>query len=128
MLSWGASMLSFNAIAPDPEVAGDGLARRLARADRRGEPYVHEWLRHQRRDDYWKQGSVCEDSGAIECPVYAIGGWADGYSEAVLRLVGSLDAPCQGLIGPWSHSFPDDVEPGPRSAFTRSACAGGTAG
>ena len=70
------------------------------------EPYEYEWLRHQRRDDYWKQGSVCEDFGAIECPVYAIGGWADGYSEAVFRLVAGLGAPSKGLIGPWSHAFP----------------------
>ena len=57
------------------------------------EPYEYEWLRHQRRDDYWKQGSVCEDFDAIECPVYAIGGWADGYTEAVFRLVAGLGAP-----------------------------------
>ena len=52
-------------------------------------------------------------SRAIRCPVYAIGGWADGYSEAVLRLLEGLGAPSKGLIGPWSHAFPDEVEPGP---------------
>ena len=113
MLSWGASMLSFNAIAPDPEVAGPGWRDAWLERIDSVEPYEYEWLRHQRRDDYWKQGSVCEDFGAIECPVYAIGGWADGYSEAVLRLVAGLGAPSKGLIGPWSHSFPDEVEPGP---------------
>ena len=77
------------------------------------EPYEYEWLRHQRRDDYWKQGSVCEDFAAIECPVYAIGGWADGYSEAVLRLLAGPRIARKGLLGPWSHAFPDDVEPGP---------------
>jgi putative CocE/NonD family hydrolase len=117
MLSWGASMLSFNAIPPDPEIAGpDWRDRWLERLDQ-VEPYEYEWLRHQRRDDYWKQGSVCEDFGAIECPVYAIGGWADGYTEAVFRLVAGLDAPVKGLIGPWSHAFPDEVEPGPAIGF-----------
>ena len=113
MLSWGASMLSFNAIPPDPEVAGpewrEMWLERLDAVD----PYEHEWLRHQRRDDYWKQGSVCEDFSAIRCPVYAIGGWVDGYSEAVFRLVEGLGAPSKGLLGPWSHAFPDEVEPGP---------------
>ena len=101
MLSWGASMLSFNAIAPGPR------GRRARAGARRGssgidsvEPYEYEWLRHQRRDDYWKQGSVCEDFGAIECPVYAIGGWADGYTEAVFRLVAGLGAPSQGADRP----------------------------
>jgi uncharacterized protein len=117
MLSWGASMLSYNAMAPDPDVAGPGW--RDAWLDRIDgvEPYEHEWLRHQRRDAYWKQGSVCEDFGAIECPVYAIGGWADGYSEAVLRLVAGLRSPVKGLVGPWSHAFPDEVAPGPAIGF-----------
>ena len=117
MLSWGASMLSFNAIPPDPEVAGPGWREMWLERIDSVEPYEHEWLRHQRRDDYWKQGSVCEDLSAIKCPVYAIGGWADGYSEAVLRLVAGLGAPSKGLLGPWSHSFPDEVEPGPAIGF-----------
>ena len=117
MLSWAASMLSFNAIAPDPEVAGPGWREAWLERIDRVEPYEHEWLRHQRRDDYWKQGSVCEDFSRIKCPVYAIGGWADGYSEAVLRLLAGLEAPCKGLLGPWSHAFPDEVEPGPAIGF-----------
>ena len=117
MLSWGASMNSFNAMAPDPEVFGEGWREAWLERIDRVEPYVHEWMRHQRRDAYWKQGSVCEDPSAIECAVYAVGGWVDGYSDAILRLVGSLDAPCRGLIGPWSHSFPDDSEPGPSIGF-----------
>ena len=117
MLSWGASMLSFNAIAPDPEVAGEGWREAWLERIDAVEPYEYEWLRHQRRDDYWKQGSVCEDYAAIRCPVYAIGGWADGYSEAVFRLVEGLGSPSKGLLGPWSHAFPDEVEPGPAIGF-----------
>jgi predicted acyl esterase len=117
MLSWGASMLSYNAIAPDKEVAGPGWRDAWLERIDSVEPYEHEWLRHQRRDEYWKQGSVCEDFSAIECPVYAIGGWADGYSEAVLRIVAGLGHPSKGLLGPWSHAFPDEVEPGPAIGF-----------
>ncbi len=117
MLSWGASMLSFNAIAPDPEVAGEGWRDAWLERIDAVEPYEYEWLRHQRRDDYWRQGSVCEDYAAIRCPVYAIGGWADGYSEAVFRLVEGLGSPSKGLLGPWSHAFPDEVEPGPAIGF-----------
>ena len=117
MLSWGASMLSFNAVAPDPEVAGDGWRDAWLERIDSVEPYEHEWLRHQRRDDYWKQGSVCEDFDAIECPVYAIGGWADGYSEAVFRIVAGMGERAKGLLGPWSHSFPDSAEPGPAIGF-----------
>ena len=51
------------------------------------EPWVDAWLAHQRRDDYWKHGSVCENYDAIEVPVYAVGGWADGYTNAIPRLL-----------------------------------------
>jgi putative CocE/NonD family hydrolase len=60
---------------------------------------------------------VCENFDAIDCPVYAIGGWVDGYSDAVLRLVAGLGERAKGLVGPWSHSFPDEVEPGPAIGF-----------
>ena len=117
MLSWGTSMLSFNAMAPDPEIYGDGWRDAWLERIDGVEPYVHTWMEHQRRDSYWQQGSVCEDPAAIECAVYAVGGWVDGYSDAVLRLVESLHAPCHGLLGPWSHSFPDESEPGPSIGF-----------
>ena len=57
------------------------------------EPWILTWLAHQRRDDYWKQGSVCEDFSKIRIPVYAVSGWADNYSEAVPRLLAGLDVP-----------------------------------
>ena len=113
MLSWGASMLSFNAIPPDPEVAGPGWRDAWLERIDSVEPYEYEWLRHQRRDDYWKQGSVCEDFGAIECPVYAIGGWADGYSEAVLRLVAGLGRARQGPDRPVVALVPRRGRAGP---------------
>ena len=36
---------------------------------------------HQRRGDYWRHGSVCEDYAAIECPTLLVGGWLDGYVD-----------------------------------------------
>jgi uncharacterized protein len=79
--------------------------------------FIEPWLRHQRRDGYWRHGSVCEDYARIEAPVYAIGGWADGYTNAIPRLLAGLPGPRKGLIGPWSHAFPQDGEPGPAIGF-----------
>jgi uncharacterized protein len=79
--------------------------------------WLEEWLRHQRRDEYWKHASVCEDFAAIRCPVLAVSGWADGYSNAVFRLLASLDFPRRGLIGPWSHKYPHLGQPGPAIGF-----------
>jgi predicted acyl esterase len=50
-------------------------------------PFLAAWLQHQLRDDYWKHGSVCEDYAAIEAATYAIGGWADAYTNAIPRLL-----------------------------------------
>ena len=101
------------ALPPDPAAVGDGWRDMWLERLERTPPFVEAWLAHQRRDDYWRQGSVCEDYAAIEAPVYAVGGWADGYSNAVPRLIEGLPGPRKGLIGPWSHAFPQDGEPGP---------------
>ena len=57
---------------------------------------IDNWLRHQRRDAFWQHGSVCEDFAAIQCAVYAVGGWADGYSNAIPRLLAGLTLPEEG--------------------------------
>jgi putative CocE/NonD family hydrolase len=101
----------------DRAVVGDGWRDAwLARLE--NEPLlIDRWLRHQRRDAYWKHGSVCEDYGAIEAAVYAIGGWADGYTNAVPRLLAGLSCPKKGLVGPWAHKYPHFAKPGPTIGF-----------
>ena len=79
--------------------------------------WLDNWLRHQRRDEFWKHGSVCEDFSAIQCPVMAVSGWADGYSNAVFRLLEGLSVPRKGLVGPWSHKYPHQGVPGPAIGF-----------
>ena len=57
---------------------------------------------------------MCEDFSRIEAAVYAVGGWSDGYSNAIPRLVeGVAPGRAKGLIGPWSHAFPYDGCPEP---------------
>lgn len=74
-------------------------------------------MKHQRRDDYWKHGSICENYEDIQCPVMAVSGWADGYSNSVFRLLKHLKVPRMGLVGPWSHRYPHDGLPGPAIGF-----------
>jgi putative CocE/NonD family hydrolase len=120
MLAWGATMLAYNARPPDPSVAGPGWRRQwLDRLETT--PHVERWLEHQRRDDYWRQGSVCEDFGALRCAVYMVGGWSDGYRSAVLRFLAGYPGPCKGLIGPWGHVYPHDGVPGPAIGFLQEA-------
>jgi len=119
--SWGAALFALVAQAPDPVLVGDGWREiwrdRLAAA----EPFAARWLRHPLRDDYWRHGSVCEDYGRIACPVYALGGWADGYSNAVPRLLANLPGARRGLVGPWAHVYPHEGTPHPPIGFLQEA-------
>lgn len=110
---WSATMLASNDLPPDPAIVGPAWRRMWLERAAANTPWAHVWLRHQRRDAYWKQGSVCEDFGRIRIPVYAVSGWADNYSESVPRLMAGLTCPRRGLIGPWAHSFPHDANVAP---------------
>ena len=119
MLHWSVSMLSFLAQPPLPWVVGDGWKRQWLDRLETMEPLGETWLAHQRRDAYWQQGSVCEDYSQVRCPVIAIGGWTDGYTDAVLRLLGGLDVPRRGVIGPWGHNDTEAGVPGPGAGVLR---------
>jgi hypothetical protein len=110
---WSATMLASNDQPPDPAIVGKGWRDAWQARMEANSPWILAWLAHQRRDDYWKQGSVCEDFSRIRVPVYAVSGWADNYSESVPRLMAGLTCARRGLIGPWAHSFPFDVTVGP---------------
>src|SRR5215475_11009186 len=116
-LEWGSFFFGSMCLPPDPVLVGDRWrAMWLERLE--NVPLFFElWLRHQRRDAYWKHGSVCEDYAAIQCPVYAVGGWTDAYTNAIPRLLERLTVPRKGLIGPWAHGYPHFALPGPQIGF-----------
>jgi hypothetical protein len=120
-LTWGSVLMSYNAYPPDPELVGERWRAMWRERLERSVCFPEVWLQHSRRDDYWKHGSTCEDYGAITCPVYAIGGWADAYSNAITRLLAGLTVPRKGLIGPWAHLYPHDGVPGPAIGFLQEA-------
>src|SRR3546814_15056883 len=70
---------------PDPAGVGEGWRAAWLERLRAQRFMLRDWGGHQRRDAYWKHGSVCEDYGAIRAAVYAIGGWEDGYTNTVPR-------------------------------------------
>jgi predicted acyl esterase len=116
-LEWAFFFFGTMCLPPDPLLVREGWRatwlERLANA-----PLFFEiWLQHQRRDSYWKRGSVCEDYSAIQCPVYAVGGWTDAYTNTIPRLLGGLTVPRKGLIGPWAHAYPHFALPGPQVGF-----------
>jgi putative CocE/NonD family hydrolase len=116
-LSWASTMFDHNTCPPDPALVGERWRDMWMERLEGSGLWLKTWLQHQRRDDYWKHGSVCEDFDAIKCPVYAVSGWADGYTNAVFRLLKGLKVPRKGLVGPWSHKYPQMGQPGPAIGF-----------
>lgn len=118
---WANELLALRGLPPDPTVVGarwrEMWFQRLEALD----PTLPRWISHQRRDEYWKHGSVCEDYSAIQCAVYMVGGWEDGYRDAILRVLRDYPGPRKGLIGPWGHIYPHEGAPGPAIGFLQHA-------
>jgi len=120
-LAWATQMLAYSARPPDPAVVGPRWREMwLERLEH--QPFLLEpWLAHQRRDGYWRHGSVCEDWGAIKAAVLAVGGWHDGYRNTPAKLVENLRAPAKAIVGPWNHKYPHFAAPGPAIGFLQEA-------
>jgi uncharacterized protein len=121
-LEWGACLFTMNGFPPDPAIVGEDRWRDLWRSRIDAAKLAPaDWLEHQTRDDFWRQGSVIEDYSAIEIPVLAVSGWVDGYTRVVFDLVENLNVPRKGIIGPWGHKYPYDGVPGPAIGFLQEA-------
>jgi len=118
---WASTMLSYSAHAPDPALVGDKW-RQMWLHRLENQPFLAgTWFGHQRRDAYWKRGSVCEDYSAIQAAVLSIGGWHDGYRNTVSHLVSNISAPVKGIVGPWIHKYPHFAVPRPAIGFLQVA-------
>lgn len=117
MAQWATSMLAYINQPPDPELAGDDWRAVWRERIENASLFIEPWLTHQRRDHYWSHGSACERYAAIRCPVFAVGGWSDGYRDMVMRVLEHVRAPVRGIIGPWGHVSPERGVPGPAIGF-----------
>jgi putative CocE/NonD family hydrolase len=113
-LQYGATLLTWLATPPDPAVVGERWTSLWLERLEAIEPPAGRWMAHPTRDDYWTEGAP---GTTLDAAVLAVGGWADGYTNAVLRLLATLDSPRKGLIGPWGHAYPHVASPGPRIDF-----------
>ncbi len=118
---WGDIMLAYQARPADPETFGPGWRENWLTRLKEMPFWPALWMQHQRRDDYWKHGSICEDWSAIQCPVFLVGGWVDAYTNAVPRMLEHLQVPRKGVIGPWAHLYPQDGAPAPAIGFLQEA-------
>lgn len=118
---WGAIMQAYMSRPLDPHLVGDSWRESWLKRLEEMPFWPALWMRQQVRNEYWKHGSVCEDYSAIQCPVLALDGWADSYTNTVLRVVENLKVPRRGIIGPWAHVYPHDGAPGPAIGFLQEA-------
>jgi putative CocE/NonD family hydrolase len=117
---WSSTMLCYASRPPDPELVGEGWRETwLHRLNTQPLP-VSNWLKHQRKDEYWKHGSIGEDYAAIEIPALVISGWADGYINAPPAAATHL-ANAKSINGPWIHVYPHLATPEPRLDFIKEA-------
>ena len=69
MLSWAATMFAWNARPPNPRYFGeswrDEWRKRLKGASKSWDSI---WLSNGEYNDYWKNGSICEDYSQVDIP------------------------------------------------------------
>jgi hypothetical protein len=111
-------MIGMNALPPGD---GDGpeFDRRWRERIDSTPPWVLRWLTEQHDGSYWRNGSLRPGYERIECPVFIVSGWHDGYRTAGLRMARHLRSPWQLLAGPWTHVAPDRGVPRPVYPFMR---------
>jgi putative CocE/NonD family hydrolase len=120
-LWWGAIMLSYQSRAVDPMLAGDSWRDKWLERIEKMPHWPKLWMDHPVRDEYWRHGSICENYSDIECPVLAFDGWADSYTNTVLRIMERLKTPRRAVIGPWAHLYAHDGAPAPAAGFLQEA-------
>jgi hypothetical protein len=76
------------------------------------EPWFLIYKRQQRDGPFWDRASLIGRYESIRVPTYLVGGWYDGYRDSIPRMLQHLQAPVKALLGPWSHTWPNQPFPG----------------
>ena len=116
-ISYGQAFMIVASLPPDPAIVGNKWKEEWLERLENLTPIIHRWTQHQKKDVYWKYGSVSENYKKIQCPVYAVNGFIDLYRDTVPRLLQHLNVPRKGFIGPGGHQCPDWSDPGPAVNF-----------
>jgi hypothetical protein len=111
--AWAAHMVALSLCPPTLQDPG-GRWRRTWQERLRGltggQPPAVSWQAHPEPDAYWQARRV--DATAIEIPTMLIGGWADTYKDAMIRVFGDVRGPKRLVMGPWMHVLPHLAETG----------------
>lgn len=120
-LNWAATMQAYQSRSPDPELVGDAWRGMWLDRLENMPNFALDWMSHQRRDDFWRHASICENFDDVEIPVLVMAGWADGYRNTPLKTIEGLGPKAKAVIGPWVHKYPHFAWPKPRMDFLGEA-------
>jgi len=121
-IGWGSTMLSFFSWPPDPLLYGRSWRKTWLERLRKQDYPLIEWMRHLRRDKFWKQSSICEKPERMKTPLLYFGGWFDPYVNTGFRfLEDPYDLPLKVVVGPWAHKFPHMGFPKPAIGYCQEA-------
>ena len=110
-------MIYTNLMPPTPSAHPDNWREIWQQRVEASPPWPLEWLRQQTDGPYWRHGSLRPNYDAIQIPVFMVGGWRDGYTNSIPRMMTNLTVPCKALIGPWGHELPHLATIQPRVDF-----------
>lgn len=94
--------------APDYVIDDDNFNNRFDT-----EPWMITYKNQQRDGAFWDRASSRDKYDKIKIPSFHIGGWYDGYRDSLPRMLENVEAPIKALIGPWSHTYPNNPYPNP---------------
>ena len=116
--SWEMSQDLANAMpgAPDYSLDERYFAERFDQP-----PWFLIYKGQQRDGLFWDRASLKSSYGAIAAATLMIGGWYDGYRDAIPRMLQHMTAPRKAIIGPWSHTFPHHAFPQPGMEWRHEA-------
>ena len=121
-------MFAYNSLPPDPEVVGARWRDMWFEASRRQRPSARDMAAPQRRDGYWRHGSIAEDYAAVQMPHHgrqAAGPTVIPTPSSGFWPISTYPAEGSSVHGATSIPISGGFRALP-SGSCRNACAGGT--
>ena len=125
--AWGGAFFNYAALPPDPEVVGEDRWREMwkSRIDNHV-MFPGHLAQPPAPRCVLEAGLGVRGLERHRCPVFAVGGWLDGYTQTIFRLVENLKRRARAWSGPGATRSRSAAFPARRSASSRNAPAGGT--
>jgi putative CocE/NonD family hydrolase len=122
-MAWAAACTGFTSRPPDPDVVGEKWREMWLERLETMAPHALTTIGRQRRDEHWDKHQF-KDPKAVTAAFCMFSGQADSnYAQTVPYLMGALDSPRRGTLGPWCHKYPHQAQPGPAIDFLGDAVA-----